>query len=186
MSEVVNLLPWRESRHRLCIRRVLMMLALLIVLSLIGNYLPITWYQHKIVDISHTKLQWQDKLLEQRAAYDKWQQLAQHDKQIEHTFKALSLRIRRQNQPIALMNVVPRLLPQDTQLNTMRWFQHRADIVGRIENKAALGQLVNALQTAKLFKTVALSSVMVTQKEPVEHIFKLSVGFTGEYADEHH
>ncbi|MFC3023665.1 PilN domain-containing protein [Vibrio zhugei] len=186
MHEVVNLFPWRDVYRRFAIVRLVGMLMALIGGSLVSIYLPYAWYQHTSQDMESRQLQWQQKLHRQQPIYAKWQNISKHDQHVERTFKTLSQRIRRHNQPMILMNVVPSLLPQETQLDSMRWFQQQVEIVGRTDNKAALGAIVTAFQTVEPLTSIALSSVMVTQKEPVAHIFKLSIGFTREDDDESH
>lgn len=184
MHEVMNLLPWREAYQRHCQWRLLIMLSLLITSVMLSIYLPFMWFQHEKLQLQNEQYHWQEKARQLQPKYKKWQVESQHDRQVKSDFYHLSQRIHRHNQPVVLMNKMPKLLPQGTHLESMRWFQQQIEIVGATDNKAALQQLVSALQAIPEFERVTLSSVMVTKRQPVEHVFKLKIDQPRESADE--
>ncbi|MZI92299.1 hypothetical protein F9817_03640 [Vibrio sp. CAIM 722] len=180
MHYAINLLPWREQRSVRLRRRLLMCSTGVAVLLLV---IQVTLY---------FVLQQESDLIGQQMNASRYRQHQLHSQhQILQSIhrEYLSLRykasvlaqLRQQNnQVLYVMNVLPRLLPQDMVLNRIDWQLNQITLKLNAVKSAEIGHFIRQLEREPLIERVLLGS-LVEQGKKQSRELELSLWIKGEF-----
>lgn len=180
MHYAINLLPWREQRSVRLRRRLLIFSTSAAVLLLV---VQVTLY---------FVLQQESDLIAQQMSASQYRQHQLHNQHqtLQSTHREyLSLRdkasavsqLRQQNnQVLYVMNVLPRLLPQDMVLNRIDWQLNQITLKLNAVKSAEIGHFIHQLEREPLIERVLLGSLVEQGKKQTREV-ELSLWLKGEF-----